>query len=246
MSSIPAATNDSQTPGAGSSPAGKGRASRKRSRLRILLGVLGVVLVVALLAAVLLATPLFAIRSIEVRGNQQVETPVIVEATGIQEGQNLLRIDAAHAAAGVASLPRIQSATTKRSLPSTLVVEVEEKRVVAWADRSGEAVLIDERGQTFTDGTPPPTAVRIAAKDDQETFTHAVEVVAALPPHVAEQVDHIAADGPYNFVLHMKDGRTVVWGAAEDNGNKAVATETVLKREGSTWDVSNPVMPVVR
>ena len=42
------------------------------------------------------------------------------------------------------------------------------------------------------------------------------------------------------MTFHLKDERTVFWGASEDNANKALAFETILKMEGQNWNISNP------
>ena len=44
----------------------------------------------------------------------------------------------------------------------------------------------------------------------------------------------------YSMTFRLKDDRSVFWGASEDNANKALAFETVLKMEGGQWNISNP------
>lgn len=61
-----------------------------------------------------------------------------------------------------------------------------------------------------------------------------------------EAVESIEARSPNTFVLKLNDGRTVVWGASENNANKALALDTVLQREGQEFNISNPQQVTVR
>ena len=47
-------------------------------------------------------------------------------------------------------------------------------------------------------------------------------------------------------MLRLREGRTVVWGAAEDNANKALALESVLQMEGTEFNISNPELVTTR
>jgi len=46
--------------------------------------------------------------------------------------------------------------------------------------------------------------------------------------------------------LHLRDGRTVLWGSAERSADKAQVLPALLARAGTTFDVSNPDVVSVR
>lgn len=217
-------------------------APRAKRRWRVFAVAAAVVLVVAAAVAAVVWLPVFTVSTVAVEGNRQVDAEQIVEAAGVGEGENLVGVDTAAAARGVVALPRIREATVTRSLPDTLTVEVVERRVVAWMDDAGQQVLIDDKGEPFTDGAPPEVAVRLEDMDPEDTdlLRGAVDVAAALSDEVGAAVDHLSADSESTYTLHLSDGRTIFWGVAGDNRNKALAVETVLGREGGQWDVSNP------
>lgn len=220
----------------------------RRSRLRWLLATLVAVVVLAGAAVAVWAFPVFTVSEVAVEGNEQVTREQIVEAAGVAEGENLLRVDEVETASHVVGLPRIREATVARSLPDTVTVTVVERRVVAWLDDAGSPVLIDEQGTPFTDGGPPPGAVRIegVGREDEELLDGAVDVAASLSPETAGVIDHLRVDGPAEYVAVLTDGRSVFWGAPTDNHNKAVALETVIQRPGESWDISNPTMVTSR
>lgn len=199
-------------------------------------------------AVVVWAFPVFKVSAIEVTGNERVTEETVWELTGVPEGENLLRVDTVAAASGVVSDPWVSAATVTRQLPSTLKVELEERTVVAYREGDDGPVLIDSEGAPFIVESPPEGAVLVTgdAADEEPVLAGAVDIAAAIPAEVREQVATLEAESPrsYTFVLH--DGRRVYWGASTDNANKALAMETVLHRDGSEWDISNPELVTVR
>ncbi|AKK11456.1 cell division protein FtsQ/DivIB [Corynebacterium uterequi] len=205
------------------------------------------VVVLVLLGVILVFAPVFTVREVTVRGTTTLSEQVVVDAAGVPVGDNLLRLDAAGIAQRVVQIPRVREATVKRRLPSTVAIDVVERKVVAWID-TGSTVLVDDRGETFADpidAGPPPDAMRIegVAPDDAELLSKAVEVIAALAEQdVAQHIDHLSIHGPAEFVLHVRNGSTFIWGAPEDNRNKALAAQTLLGQESGQWNISDPTM----
>lgn len=230
-------------PATGSTPV-----RRRRRRWPVVLALLVAAVVAAAALAVAWWVPVFRVSTIDVEGARQIGQQAVVDASGIAEGENLLRVDTSDAARGVVSLPRVREATVTRSWPSGVHIDVVERRVVGWIDDGGQPLLIDEQAEPFSDGEPPESAVRLdgVKRDQAEELSGAVAVTAALSEDAARLVDFLSVDGPSAYTLHLTDGRTVFWGAPEDNENKAVALETVLKREGGNWNISNPAMVTSR
>ena len=53
-------------------------------------------------------------------------------------------------------------------------------------------------------------------------------------------------DEKYSATLHLTGGRTVVWGANDDNADKARAFSTVLQMDGTQWNITNPELVTKR
>lgn len=222
--------------------------TRRRRRWPWVVGILAVMAVVAAAFALAWFVPLFRVSTIAVDGARQIDQQSVVDASGLSEDENLLRVNTTDAARGVVGLPRVREATVSRAFPNTVRIDVVERRVVGWINESGQTVLIDERGEPFTDGEPPASAVRLdgVRQDQSEELAGAVAVAATLSDESATLVDFLKVDGPAEYTLHLDDGRTIFWGAPVDNENKAVVLESVLKREGSSWNISNPSLVTVR
>lgn len=218
------------------------------------------VLLVAVLAVVLPRTKAMPVKDIEVRGAQQLSTEEVAAATGIAPGTPMGAVDTHAAAVSVAGLPWVETVTVSRGWPSTITVDIAEHTAVAFFTGGDGAHLINADGDEFAVDDPPPGAVEITgdaargASGDSggssdsggSVLRDAVEVAASLSEPAREAVKSLEARSPHTFVLHLADGATVVWGANGDNANKALALDTVLQREGSEFNISNPGQITVR
>lgn len=213
-------------------------------RKKILLGVAGLLVTLLVLVGLIWALPILRVSGYAVTGNVHTPEEQIIEATGVAEGDNLARVDAGRAARGVADLPWVHSATVSRGWPGTLEVAITERRAVLYTREADGEHLIDEGGVPFIIDIPPAGAVEVTG--EPESFGGIAEAVTALPDHVRDMVASVDAPGPHELTLHLRDGRTVYWGASQNNHDKAVAMQTVIQREGQHWNVSNPAMVTVR
>ena len=71
-------------------------------------------------------------------------------------------------------------------------------------------------------------------------------VIAALSPSTRRQLVDISVAGPAQISLRLSGGRTVVWGDASRNADKATVTTALLQRDGKTIDVSDPEVVTIR
>ncbi|MFH0410913.1 cell division protein FtsQ/DivIB [Corynebacterium sp. L4756] len=208
---------------------------------KLIAKIVGIIAAIAVVVGlVVYFVPVFRVTNVEVTGNSHVTPEQVEEAAGVPDGSNLLRINVHDTAANVASLPWVATATVGRSLPNTLVVELTEREVAAYVDAEDGPHLIDTNGREFIIDTPPEEAVEITGDWDSETLSEPVDVIAAIPEELRTQIARIDVEERYVMSIHMEDGRTVMWGASEDNENKARALETVLQMEGDNWNISNP------
>ena len=86
----------------------------------------------------------FRVSNIEVIGQSQYSKAEIIEASGIEEGDNLFFINRFTAISKIFSkLPYIEEVTITRSLPNKLVFEVSESAVVAYITSDGAFWAVD-------------------------------------------------------------------------------------------------------
>ncbi|MHA2789355.1 cell division protein FtsQ/DivIB [Corynebacterium sp. S7] len=224
------------------------RISKRVSARAVWISVAVVAVLAVVAGIVVYFTPAFSVRQYDVQGNKHVSTEQVIEATGVAEGQILAQVNVEQAARHVVALPWVRTVTVKRGWPSTLQVEVVEHEAVAFTREADGAHLLNQSGTDFTIEEPPQEAVEItgSARGDEAVRTNVVAVASSISPQTRSEIASIEADGPYSFVIVLNDGRKVIWGASEDNHDKALALDTVLKREGQEFDISNPTQIGVR
>ncbi|WP_297590618.1 cell division protein FtsQ/DivIB [uncultured Corynebacterium sp.] len=221
---------------------------RKRARRRAIASVGVSLLVLAGIAAAMPFTPMMPVHGVKVEGNAALTPEQVEELTGIVPETPMGRVDVRAAAEGVAANPWVKSATVKRDWPSSIQVDVEEYTAVAFVALEDGTHLIDAEGKDFLIADPPPGAMELVGPgiEDEEGKRAAVEIAASISEKARGQVEALDARGPYEYVLRLREGRTVVWGAAEDNANKALALESVLQMEGTEFNISNPELVTSR
>lgn len=218
------------------------------SRRTILRVVAATVAVLLLLVGALWVFPILRVGGYAVTGQDRTPEGQVIEATGVSPGDNLVRVDAGQAARGVAELPWVRSATVARQWPDTLRVEIVERQALLHSRESDGVHLIDETGRPFIIDTPPETSVEVTGdmREDPEALEDVAAVVSSLPEHVRSMVASVEAPGRYELTLLLHDGRTVYWGASENNHDKSLAMQTAIQRTGEHWNVSNPSLVTVR
>lgn len=217
-----------------------------------------VVVLAGVLAWVVLASPLLAVRTVQVDGAVALSADQVRDAAGVAEGTPLVRVDTAAAAARVAGLPQVADAEVTRGWPDRVVVTVRERVAVAVVDQDGTRSLVDAGGTLFDTitGDPPAGVVPLVVSDpgpDDRATAAALAAVVSLPGAVRDQVTQVAATTPDDVTLTLTDGTTVLWGDASQADRKAEVLAAVLDQLGAGGldaatqvDVSSPDQVVLR
>lgn len=233
-----------------SSPAARRRVPGLK---RLLLFVLALAVAGGLTAAAYFS-PVLSARDVSVTGVTHVQIDDAAAVVAPLKGRPLLQITpserAEYAGRVTAVSPWIDSATVTVSYPSTLVVAVTEREVVAFARRPGGTVLVDAKGVPFVkvDEVPiltPQLTVGDPRSDDPSTRA-AIGVLKALPVDLHGQVVQIGADSPANVRFVLRDKRVVYWGDDSRTDAKVAALRMVLTRPGHEFTVINPDVPTTR
>jgi cell division protein FtsQ len=217
--------------------------------LRVRTLVLLALLLAVVLGALAWFSPLLSVRSVTVQGETVVTEQQVLDALDVPTGTRLLGLDTAAAAARVAALPRVASATVDRTLPSRVTVTVVERTPVAWVAAADGQHLLDASGVDYAVEAPAPglPQLTVATPGPGDPSTRAaLGVLTSLPEPLRALVATVSATSPSAVQLTLTDGRTVVWGGTDDAARKAAVLTAVLTRPGRTYDVSSPDLPTVR
>jgi cell division protein FtsQ len=121
------------------------RARRLAGRLGLAALGLGIAGGIALLGSWLMASPRFAIASVEVTGQSRLSREDIEGAAGIAPGSNIFALDTRDVVARVEALPLVRRAAVIRDLPNRVAIVVEERRPFTLVN-AGKLHWIDEEG----------------------------------------------------------------------------------------------------
>ena len=94
------------------------------------IAVLTLIVLVASIVAIMLLTPGFDIKKINVHGNVVVTEEEIIFSSGIVNGENIFSVSLSQAKDSISSMGYIESVKIKRKLPSTIEITVVIKKIV--------------------------------------------------------------------------------------------------------------------
>lgn len=89
----------------------------------------------------------FAVSNIKVLSNSQVKREDILAVCHLEEGMNSLTVDIRAAEQALLKNPWIESVSIRRQLPSTVVIEIQERTPRFFATKNGSLYYITEKGE---------------------------------------------------------------------------------------------------
>ncbi|KRB75956.1 hypothetical protein ASE01_12975 [Nocardioides sp. Root190] len=186
---------------------------------------------------------------VELIGNDLVDDKQVLAAAEVPTGDQLVQIDLGSIEKRVKSLAAVKSVDVSRKWPHDIRIEIVERVPIAVLDRGTKVVALDADGNAFPapqrarDGLP---RVKVGAGADRDALREGAAVVAALDGEVAELVDHVEVRTVDEILLHLRDGRLVRWGSADQSEDKAAVLLDLLGQKATTYDVSVPGAPTTR
>jgi cell division protein FtsQ len=220
---------------------------RRFRRRRVVVPAVVVVLVLVALWIVVFS-PVLGVRTIRVRGLDQLSAAAVEHAAAISPGTPLLRLDAGAAARRVEQLPGIRSAQVSTSFPSTVTITVVERRPVGWLQAGKRYVLVDSTGARYREVAHRPRRLpHLVLPNGAGTATTAAvaTVAAALPPTLLPRIASVQALDPTAITLLLRGDRVVQWGSAASSPAKARVLPALLRTGATQINVSDPAQPFV-
>jgi cell division protein FtsQ len=230
------------------------RAGMWRRVRRWLLGVLIVGLVCGSVWLIWFSTVLVA-TDVEVEGMTTLGADTIRAQAEVPLGVQLARLDTVAIETRVAQMQRIGQVDVRRRWPNTVLVSVKERVPVGWVMSDGGIRYVDRSGIDFRTVSKEPEhllEMRIETVDPlirQHALEAVARIVAFLRAEAGDlytQVRYVSAATQDSVHLRLTDERTVVWGSAERNEDKAVVLRPLLKVDAERYDVSAPELPTTK
>jgi len=232
--------------------AGRDFARRRWSqRLRRLRPFLYAALVLAIVGSgvwLVFFSSVVTVRDVSVRGNQTLSSYRVAAVAKPPMGRQLARVDLAAIQARIETLPAVKSASVSRSWPHTIAITITERTPVAVVDRGAGLQAVDSEGVLFGHYTTRPDLPLVHTDPDvkADALAEAARVVTSLRSDIAAKVDLVQVETIDRIRLELSGGRTVMWGSAEDSGEKAAVLAVLLGQKAQEYDVSVPGRPTTR
>lgn len=232
-----------------------------RRRLRLVLGIIGVV-VLGVVALVVLHSSLFSARTVRVFGAVHTSETSVLSVSGLSAHPALISVNTGADATSLEMLPWVKSAKVTRSWPSTVVVRLTERTPIAIAmvDRL-HGYLLDQSGRVLARVSRPPSGVvsvlGLGAIPAPGGFlpAHAgnlLAVAAAIPISLEPKIASLAEDRVNGLTLQLLHGPRVVLATTADLRQKMVSLATLLATSSHvsfagivTIDLRVPAEPVL-
>lgn len=184
----------------------------------------------------------FAIARVEIRGAAQLSPDDLRVALPVRLGDNIFRADLHDVTRALRANPWIRTASVRRQLPNTLVVELREHVAAAVVQLGTDLYLADATGHVFkraqletgeTDRLPIVTGLgkdqlRAAPEDTAELIVRALGVLSrwranALRPEISE----IHVDAHHAITLRTYDrGVAIQLGALRELDERLITFDT--------------------
>lgn len=186
---------------------------------------------------------------VQVVGNAQLSEKQVLATADVPLGGPLATVDVHAIEVRLKSLATVKSVDVSRTWPHDVRIEIVERTPVAVLDRGDRLTNLDASGVAFGRLAKAPAGlprVKVGPGADGDALAEGAAVVVALDPAVSELVDFVEVRTVDEIDLHLRDGRLVRWGSAEQAEDKAAVLLELLNRKAEIYDVSVPGAPTTR
>ena len=211
------------------------------NRRKQLLVVGGSLVASVVFVLIVLASPLVAVRSIDVEGARYANATLIETVSKSLRGKSVLTVDTNAAQKLLETDPWIESVRIKTYLPSRAVIEINERVPVAWflgVDNQGRVIDQDGRVLAVVNGRPTEYMLidgigpnLIAGAMASESYKAAAQLAMSLPDEIRPVVKNMGVNGPNQVTMTLLTGAVVKFGEPVDLRNKLVNVVVILRRQ---------------
>lgn len=195
----------------------------------------------SILAMIILASPIVAVRQIDIEGVKYANSALIETVSKTLRGKSVLTVDTAAAQKLLETDPWIESARIKTYLPSRAVIEINERIPAAWfLGVDNQARVIDQDGRVLAVLNGRPTEYMlidgvgpnlVAGAMASNSYTAAAQLAVSLPEEIRPVVKSMGVDGPDQVTMTLLTGAVVRFGEPVDLRNKLVNVVVILRRQ---------------
>ena len=219
------------------------RRSRRRERLQKVkwLKLAGAIAAAVVVVIALLASPIFAIRSVTVEGNVYTSKEVLAAVTKTLKGASVFTVDTQRARELLLEDSWVSDVRITTRFPGKALVEIAERVPIIWyVGDDQKARIVDARGHVIAvlagwptkylrvDGVGPSLEAGAVADD---VYRAAAQLVLALPEELRPLVKSLEVSAGGELAMTLKGGTLIRFGPPNDLQDKLVAVVVLLRRQ---------------
>ena len=211
------------------------------NRRKQLLVVGGSLLAGVVFVLIVLASPIVAVRNIDIEGAKYANSTLIETVSKSLRGKSVLTVDTNAAQKLLETDPWIESVRIKTYLPGRAVIEIQERMPIAWflgVDNQGRVIDQDGRVLAVVNGRPTEYMLidgtgpnLIAGAMASESYAAAAQLAMSLPEEIRPVVKNMGVNGPNQVTMTLLTGAVVNFGEPVDLRNKLVNVVVILRRQ---------------
>lgn len=231
---------------------------KRKKRSKIIKRILKLVLLLGIvIGAVVFAmvSPIFNIKNIQVRNHEQVNSDTIISLSELKTEENIFRFNSNIVAKKIEENAYIKNVKIHRKLPSTIQIEVEERKHSYSVDFLGKYAYIDNQGyilEIAEDSKQKPILQGIETpeeqvvegerlnKEDLEKLEDVIKIINATKEYELDnKVTSIDMSKKNEYSLYLEQEKKKVYLGDNTNlSNKMLYVDAIIEEEkGKTGEI---------
>jgi cell division protein FtsQ len=194
----------------------------------------------------------FELHTVHLQGASPATQKYILKAAGLHRDQPLLGLDLAAVRARVEKVGWVKRARVIRLLPDTVVIAVDERKLIAVWQHRGRVNVVDSDGVVVAEADPAgfPTLPLVVGEGANAAAADILPSVAARP-RLAERLEALVRVDDRRWDLRLKDGSLIQLPATNEEGalirlDQLDRKSRILELGFARVDLRDPEMVAVR
>ncbi|WP_031513429.1 cell division protein FtsQ/DivIB [Desulfofalx alkaliphila] len=211
---------------------------------------------------VLLQSTVFEVRQIEIVGRNEISQDELIKLSGVVLGSNIFKLDLMSGEEKIRLLPMIKEVKLLRKYPSTVVIEILERKPVALLPFNEGFLTVDIEGIYLREGSINSDSLPVITgyndiravpgqRVENEKVATGLQVIGDLPAPLVENLSEIHIDRQNRVFIYTTDGIQGRLGLAEKISSKGEIFLQVIEQISQDQpvdyvDISSFKSPVVK
>ena len=190
--------------------------------------------------------------AVHLQGASKLASADILRAASLRQGEPLLGVDLEAVRLRVEHVGWVKSAKVIRLMPDTVVIAVEERRLMAVWQHAGRAYVIDNEGAVAAEADPARfAALPLVVGEGANAAASAILPAVSSRPRLMQRLEALVRVDDRRWDLRLKDGSIIQLPAADEESalirlDQLDRRSRLLELGFSRVDLRDPEMVAVR